>query len=380
MESLVELAHSVGIDRFDQPGWAWLVIPAAAAWIVGAMTRPDAFGWSAYAQIEAAGGRRIDFARWLSNALRGACVLAVLAVLAGPVGLHELPPEPGYGLDLVLALDASGSMRALDAEQQGENRTRIALAREVVARFAGHRAAAGDRVALVVFGETAFTQCPLTSDGRLLAAALDRVDAGVAGEATAIGDALTLAVKRALGAAAGSGSVSGAGSGTAGTTGMQTGSAPPPAAASGEQIAGRVVVLLTDGRNNAGALSVELATGVARSEGIRVHTVGIGSSGAEVAMAQAEGSSRRGTRFERVDVDADALRRIAARTGGRFYAARTSEDLEAVYREIDALERIARPLPSRIHESDRPEPLLALAGGLLIVEIATSRIFRRRLP
>lgn len=366
-EVFTALAEAVGIDRFEQPLWSLVALPAAAAWIVAAKTRPASLGWSALAQIRSAGGRRFDFAEVVSILLRASCVLALVGVLAGPVGLHQLPPEPGYGLDLVLALDASGSMRALDAEQRGENRTRIALAREVVARFAGHRAAAGDRVALVVFGESAFTQCPLTSDGRLLSDALDRVEAGVAGEATAIGDALALAVKRALAAS------------TFSSDALDTGSASPPGEIFKERIAGRVVVLLTDGRNNAGALSVELATAVAASEGIRVHTVGIGSVGAEVAMASADGLSRSGTQFERVDVDTDALRRIARTTGGRFFPARTSKDLDAVYREIDALERVARPLPPRVHQSDRPEPLLALAGTFLIAEIATARVFRRRL-
>ena len=92
-------------------------------------------------------------------------LLALAVVLAGPVGVHRAPPEPGHGLDLVLVIDASGSMRALDADVAGERRSRLALAREVVARFARQRAAEGDRVALVVFGETAFTLCPLTSDG-----------------------------------------------------------------------------------------------------------------------------------------------------------------------------------------------------------------------
>ncbi len=371
-EFIVEFAASVGIDRFERPLWLLLGLPAAAAWIIAVRTRPASLAWSAFAQIRNAGGRRFDFIQSVSNLLRAGCVVALLGVLAGPVGLHRLPPEPGYGLDLVLALDASGSMRALDAEQRGENRTRIALAREVVARFAEHRAEVGDRVALVVFGESAFTQCPLTSDGRLLADALDRVEAGVAGEATALGDALTLAVKRALGASAVPGVGSSVGSGALPAVGSAT---TPPAR---DWTAGRVVVLLTDGRNNAGALSVELATAVARTEGIRVHTVGIGSAGAEVAMAPAEGVSRSGPRFERVDVDTDALRRIASSTGGRFFSARSSEDLDAVYREIDALERIARPLPPRIHHSDRPEPLLALAGSFLIAEIAAARVFRRR--
>src|SRR5262249_29003134 len=151
------------------------------------------------------------------------------------------------GIDLLLVLDTSDSMRALDAEIGDRARTRFELAREVVARFALHRVASGDRVGLIVFGETAFTYCPLTSDGRLLRAALERVEPDMAGAATALGDALALAVKRLHGA--------------------------------GPAESGQLVVLLTDGRSNADHVPPEVAAGLAAQLGIRVHTVGIGGEG-----------------------------------------------------------------------------------------------------
>ncbi len=96
-------------------------------------------------------------------------------------------------------------------------------------------------------------------------------------------------------------------------------------------------------------------------------------------MASAAGAGR-GLHFERHDVDAATLERIATATGGRFFPARSSSDLSAVYAEIDALERVDRPRPARLRRSDRPEPLLALAGGLVLGEIALVRVARRRLP
>jgi Ca-activated chloride channel family protein len=137
-------------------------------------------------------------------------------------------------------------------------------------------------------------------------------------------------------------------------------------------------VLLTDGRSNAGSMPVELAIELARAEGIRVHTVGIGSAGESVPMAQP--GAGRGLRFERHDVDPETLARVAARTGGRAFAARRSADLEAVYAEIDALERAPRRRPGRVRRAPRPEPLLAAAGGLLALEIALARVLRRRIP
>jgi Ca-activated chloride channel family protein len=335
------MLRSVGIDALVRPGRLLVLLPAVAVALVAAIrARPRAIAWPGLTEVRASGARRLDTVRAISLALRAAALAALAVVLAGPVGVHRAPPEPGYGLDLVLAVDASGSMRALDALAGGEWRTRLDLAREVVARFAERRAAEGDRVALVVFGETAFTQCPLTS--------------GVAGEATALGDAVALAVKRALG-----GSVE---------------------LAAGKTGAGRLVVLLSDGRSNAGSVSVDIATELARGEGIRIHTVAIGSAGEQVPMAARGDAESRRVHFERHDVDVATLERIAAATGGRSFAARRSTDLSMVYDEIDALERVPRRPPPRIHHTDHPEPLLALAGGLLLVEIFAGRVARRRLP
>jgi len=354
-EAAAAIARETGLATLAHPGWLLLLLPAVAiALAIAVRSRPGALAWPGLPEARIAGARRFDPVRGLSLALRAAALIALAGVLAGPVGVHRAPPEPGYGLDLVLVVDASGSMRAIDTQVAGERRSRLDLARQVVARFAEARAAAGDRVALVVFGESAFTACPLTSDGNLLAASLGRVQAGVAGEATALGDALALAVKRAV-------------------AGRRSAAAPEP-------LAGRAVVLLTDGRSNAGSISVEVAAALARGEGVRVHTVAIGTTGGDVPMAAAERGAQRGLHFERHDVDAEALTRIATTTGGRFFPARRSDQLDAVYRDIDALERVVRRLPPHIRHSDRPEPLLALAGGCLIAEIAAARVLRRRIP
>jgi Ca-activated chloride channel family protein len=126
-------------------------------------------------------------------------------------------------------------------------------------------------------------------------------------------------------------------------------------------------------------LPFDVAAALATARGIRVHTVGIGGEG-EVAIESPAAGAPRGLRFERHDLDAATLRAIAAASGGRFFRARRPEDLEAVYAEIDALERALRPAPPERLATPRPEPLLALAGGLLLVEIASARVLARRLP
>lgn len=344
-----ELLRAAGIESFEQPAWLLLLVPASIALALAARARPPVLEWSGFDRARISGASAWDPIRTLGFVLRGLAVLALVGVLAGPAGVHRAPPEPGYGLDLVLAVDASGSMRAADTEVAGEWRPRLELARQAVGRFARQRAEVGDRVALVVFGESAFTQCPLTSDGRLLASALERVEAGVAGEATALGDALALAVRRALGAGQGG---------------------------SGAPLAGRLVVMLTDGRSNTGSLSVELATAIAEGEGVRVHTVAVGSQIVEAPPSP--GAASRASEHSGVDVD--ALKGIAAATGGRFFHAQRSGDLREIYREIDTIERVAQPRPPRIRRAPRPEPLLALAGGSLVLELAVCRALRRRLP
>src|SRR5690606_10198510 len=155
-------------DALARPAGLALGLALAAVGLGLAARRPPAaLPWPAWPEAQRAGARP-DRTRWLAGAARLAALAALAVAIAGPVREHRAPPPPGEGLDLVLVLDASDSMRALDAELAGEWRTRFELAREVVARFARERAAEGDRVGLVVFGETAFTLCPLTSDGALL--------------------------------------------------------------------------------------------------------------------------------------------------------------------------------------------------------------------
>ncbi len=201
-------------------------------------------------------------------------------------------------------------------------------------------------VGLVVFGETAFTQSPLSSDGRLLEAALGRTRPGMAGGATALGDALALAVKR--------------------VTALE-----PTSGADGPGT-GRLVVLLTDGRHNAGAIPPDVAAGLAAQRGVRVHTVGIGGEG-EVAMARPGAEGRRGLRLEFHDLDAGTLEAIAVATGGRYFEARRSSDLEAVYASIDALERVPRPAPPRRRQAPHPEPFLAGAAVAVALELLCVR-------
>jgi Ca-activated chloride channel family protein len=273
---------------------------------------------------------RCDLPFAVSVLLRCAALALLGSALAGPVGLVRETPAGGEGVDIVIALDASGSMNALDAGLEGRRVTRLDLAKRVVADFVRQRR--GDRIGLVVFGAEAFTQSPLTVDRPLLLGSIDRTEVGVAGDATALGEAIGLGVRRLR---------------------------VPGAPTDGH----RVILLITDGRHNAGTLGPQTAARVALTSGVRIHAVGIGTTGSVPFARSAPGDA---LRFERVDLDAETLRAVSTITGGQFFHARRPEDLAAVAAAIDRLEVRPRPaspryrrvslVPFALLERRAPEP------------------------
>ncbi len=283
---------------------------------------------------------RFDPPWWLSVATRCAALGLVTLALAGPVALVPKNPIGGSGIDLIVALDASGSMNALDGLIDGRRVTRLELAKHVVADFIGDRG--GDRVGLVVFGQRAFTQCPLTVDHRLVLEALGRVQVGVAGDATALGEAIGLATRRL-----------------------------------GHADTERVVLLLTDGRHNSGQLAPETAAQIARMHDVRIHAVGIGGRGVVPFARRTAGEP---LRFERVDLDRDTLQTVAERTGGLFFHARRPRDLSRVAALIDRIESRPRPEDPQLQRASLTPWSVGVALLLLALEILTSYGVLRRLP
>lgn len=285
-----------------------------------------------------------DLAWWLSLALRGGALALILVAFAGPVGWVAENPAGGKGIDLAIALDASGSMNALDGQLGGRRVTRLELAKRVVAEFIRQRD--GDRIGLVAFGEHAFTQCPLTADHRLVLEALERIEVGLAGDATALGEAIGLATRR-----------------------LHAPGSPLDAQ--------RTLVLFTDGRHNSGQLGPETAAEIARQSGVRIHAVGIGTTG---VVPFAQKSPGEPLRFEKVDLDRDTLQRVAGLTGGRFFHARRPEDLREVTEAIDALETRPRLVEPRQRRASLIPLALLAAFALLGCEAGTAHGLLRRLP
>jgi Ca-activated chloride channel family protein len=256
------------------------------------------------------------------------------AAAARPQQLGDAAAPPQSARDLMLAVDLSGSMSEPDMELGGGVVDRLTAAKAVLADFLDRRA--GDRVGLLVFGQRAYALAPLTLDLDSVREQLRDSVVGLAGRETAIGDAIALAVKRLR---------------------MPQGGQRAPGT--------KVVILLTDGVNTAGAIDPLKAAELAKAEGVRVHTIAFGGGGEAVSVfgLQLPVPGSGGD-----DIDEDTLRRIADETGGRFFRARDTEQLAGIYAELDRIEPVKRQgqkVRPRIERYPWP-----LAASLLVALLA----------
>lgn len=229
------------------------------------------------------------------------CWLLLVIANTRPQWLGDPIELPVSGRDIVLAVDLSGSMQTEDFRLDGEVVDRLTALKSVAAAFIQRRV--GDRLGLILFGDQPYVQVPLTFDRATAQQLLEEAVLGLAGERTAIGDAIGLAVKRL-------------------TTGQ------------GKE---QVLILLTDGANTAGQLTPLKAAELANREGLKIYPVGIGADRMEVRtffFSQTVNPS--------AELDEKTLNAIATQTGGRYFRARNSEELAKIYQEIDRLEPIAR--------------------------------------
>lgn len=225
----------------------------------------------------------------------------LLLVVAGmrPEWLGEPVQIPVSGRDLMLAVDLSGSMQEEDFILHGDRVDRLTATKTVAGEFIARRV--GDRIGLILFGEQAYLQAPLTFDRKTVQTFLDEAVIGLAGKATAIGDAIGLAVKRLR----------------------------------ERDARNRVLVLLTDGANTAGAVDPLEAADLAARSGLRIYTIGVGAD--EMLVRDLFGLRRVNPSAE---LDEESLKAIADRSGGRYFRARDTRELEAIYKELDRLEPV----------------------------------------
>jgi len=316
--------------RWGSPWWllALLALPALVWWGRRPEVRAAAVLWvrtgalrSAWPRVLAM--RTVALLPWI------ALGLALVSAARPQQGLRQSEIE-ARGVDIVLAIDISPSMRAEDFRP----RNRLHVAKETAREFIRQRP--HDRIGLVVFGGTAFTQSPLTLDHVVLDELLDALDFGMVEDGTAIGMGLATAVSRLK----------------------------------ESQTPSKVVVLLTDGQNNRGAIDPLTGAELARTFGIKVYSILVGRGGVVPVPVDDPVFGRR-VQMVRMDVDDATMTAIAQRTGGRFFRATDPGALAAVYQEIDRLERA--PVRS-IEYRDYVDlgPLLLGAAALLLAAHALS--------
>ena len=277
------------------------------------------------------------YARHLPFLLRTVAITLIIVVIARPQAVDSWEETETKGIDIVLALDVSGSMLSQDLQPD-----RLQAAKKVAAEFVTDRK--NDNIGLVIFAGESFTQCPLTTDHKVLLNLLNEIEFGVIEDGTAIGLGLANSVNRLKDSESDS----------------------------------RVVILLTDGTNNSGQIAPLTAADLARSYGICVYTVGVGTKG----MAPTPVQTPYGIRMQNmpVDIDEKTLTEIAAMTGGQYFRAQDTEGLRQVYEEIDEMERYLISVQNVTRRQELFLPFALTALGLILLELLLRRTWLRAIP
>ncbi len=276
--------------------------------------------------------------RHLPFALRCLALTCLIVALARPQIRNDEQRVTGEGVDIILTIDVSGSMRAQDFTPN-----RLEAAKAVAASFIDNRPT--DRIGIVIFSGESFTVCPLTTDANVLKTQLYNINSGVLEDGTAIGSGLATSVDRLRSAASKS----------------------------------KVIILLTDGENNGGQIPPLTATEIAKSVGVRVYTIGVGTDGyAPVPIQTMTGEVI--TQNEKVNIDEKLLQQIASETGGKYFRAKDNTGLQNVYKEIDRLEKTKIEVTKIRRYTEKFYPLAIAAAVLLLLELLLRYTILRKFP
>ncbi len=284
---------------FEQPLFLYLllIVPAMVAFYVVKQHKANAaVSIPGLQQFRMAGPTFRNYLRHILFSLRIIAVTLLIIVVARPQSTDNFQDVSTEGIDIMLAIDISGSMLARDF-----NPDRLEASKDVATEFISGRPY--DRMGLVVFSGESFTQCPLTSDHAVLINLMREIESGMIEDGTAIGMGLATAVNRIK----------------------------------DSEAISKVIILLTDGINNRGDIAPATAADIAKQFGIRVYTIGVGTQGVAPYPVQ----TPYGLQYQNMEVEIDEaiLREIAGKTGGRYFRATDNDKLTQVYAEIDKLEK-----------------------------------------
>ncbi|SBW04411.1 conserved membrane hypothetical protein [uncultured Dysgonomonas sp.] len=314
-----------------------LLIPLIVWYIIKLRKMQATFKMSSGFAFEKAPSTIRVYLRHFPFLLRVIAIALVIIVLARPQSVNSSDVSNSEGIDIVMALDISGTMMAQDFSP-----TRLEAAKKVAAEFINDRP--NDRIGLVIFGGESFTQCPLTTDHKVLLNLLTEVKFGMIEDGTAIGLGLANSVNRLKDSKSKS----------------------------------RVVILLTDGSNNAGQIAPLTAAELAASYDIRVYTIGIGSRGTSTARIM----TPYGLQSMQVsgDFDERTLTEIAAITKGQYFRATDNTSLSAIYDEIDQMEKTHISVNTVTKRKELYMPFAIFALALVGLELVLRRTWLRNIP
>jgi Ca-activated chloride channel homolog len=329
--------------RLAQPWWLLLLLPVAGlGWLFWKrLQRPDGFRFPTLQDIhrvwmkEPWGWDETYFFILLLS-----FILLVIALARPQLGTtrEELS---GQGVDIILALDTSGSMRSIDFKPQN----RLGAAKEVAQKFIEGRA--HDRIGLVAFGGTPLTLCPLTLDRRAILDLLNQTEIDMTRvDGTAIGLAIATAADR-----------------------LRT-----------SQAKSKVIILLTDGRNNVGSIDPITAAKAAGALGIKIYAIGAGSPEGGIMPIQDPMFGLRYVRIPNEELDENTLLQVAAMSGGKYFRAKDSNGLRHIFSQIDTLEKSEYKVTEFTHYRDIYVPWLFLGILLISAAVVTDKVVLRRLP
>ena len=316
--------------------WLLLLVPLAILWYVLRYKKQEAsVNFSDLKGMVKLPKTWKAYLRHLLFALKMAALALLIVALARPQSTSTNSTSNIEGIDIVMAMDVSGSMLARDLKPD-----RLTAAKNVASEFVKGRP--DDRMGLVIFSGESFTQVPLTTDHGMMVNMLAEMKNGLVEDGTAIGDGLATAINRLK----------------------------------DSEAVSKVVILLTDGMNNAGSVDPYTAAEIAKLYGIRVYTIGVGTYGTAPYPVQTPFG---GTVLQqiKVEIDEKLLNSIAESTGGKYFRASSNQKLDEIYQEIDKLERSKIEVTEfrRFHEEFYPLAVLALA--LLLLEFLLHKtVFR----
>ena len=271
--------------------------------------------------------------------LRIILIALVVCILARPQSRHSWSNTDVEGIDIMLAVDVSTSMLAQDFKPN-----RVEALKEIAQRFIEKRP--NDNMGLTMFAGEAYTQCPLTTDHTVLMNLYNSVDCnmamrGVIDDGTAIGDGIMNAILRLK----------------------------------ESQAKSKVIILLTDGVNNSGNISPQTAAEIAKKYGIRIYTIGIGRNGMAPYPLPTGG-----TAMLPVEIDEETMTKISRETGGQYFRAQKNAELDAIYQDIDKMERTKFNVKQFSRRGELYQPFALAAMAVLLLEILLRTVVLKRLP